>query len=57
MMRSIKSVQKTGSETGSLAQNLDRLLNRDFRERVSDRKAEQVLKTETGFNTEPKTVF
>ena len=35
---------KTGSETGFLAQNLDRLLDRDFQGRISDRKAEQVFK-------------
>jgi hypothetical protein len=40
---------KTGSETGFLAQNLDRLLDRDFQGRFSDRKAEQVFKTATGF--------
>ena len=37
--------QKTGSETGFLAQNLDR----DFQRRISDRKAEQGFKTGTGF--------
>ena len=42
-------LQKTGSETGFLAQNLDRLLDRDFLGRISDRKAEQVFKTWTGF--------
>ena len=42
---------KTGSETGFLAQNLDRLL--DFQGRISDKKTEQVFKTKTG----PKTVF
>ena len=42
-------LKKTGSETAFLALNLDRLLDRDFRGRVSDRKAEQVFKTETGF--------
>jgi hypothetical protein len=42
-------LKKTGSETGFLAQNLDRLLNRDFQGRISDRKAEQVFKTVTGF--------
>ena len=36
----------TGSETGFLAQNVDRLLDRDFQGRISDRKAEQVFKTE-----------
>ena len=40
---------KTGSETGFLARNLDRLLDRDFRGRISDRKAKQVFKAETGF--------
>jgi hypothetical protein len=42
-------LQKTGSETGFLARNLDRLLDRDFQGRISDRKAEQVFKAETGF--------
>ena len=42
-------LQKTGSETGFLARNLDRLLDRDFQVRISDRKAEQVFKAETGF--------
>ena len=42
-------LQKTGSETGFLAQNVDRLPDRDFLCRISDRKAEQVFKTETGF--------
>ena len=41
--------EKTGSETGFLAQNVDRLLDRDYQGRISDRKAEQVFKTETGF--------
>ena len=40
---------KTGSETGFLAQNLARLLDRDFRGRILDGKAKQVFKTETGF--------
>jgi hypothetical protein len=39
---------KKGSETGFLAQNLDRLVDKDLRV-DSDRKAEQVFKTETGF--------
>jgi hypothetical protein len=34
-----------------LAQNLDRQLDRDFQDRISDRKAEQVFKTETGLQT------
>ena len=46
-------LRKTGSETGFLAQNVDRLLDRDFQGRISDRKAEQVFKAETG----SKTVF
>jgi hypothetical protein len=41
--------KKTGSETGFLALNLDRLLDRDFEGRITDRKAEQAFKTETGF--------
>ena len=36
--------KKTGSETGFLAQNLDRLLDRDFQGRISDRNAELVFK-------------
>ena len=48
-LASATCLQKTGSETGFLAQNLDRLLDRDFQSRISDRKAEQVFKTETGF--------
>ena len=47
-MASATCLQKTGSETGFLAQNLDRLLDRDFQGRISDRKAEQVFKAETG---------
>ena len=43
------SLQKTGSETGFLTQILDRLLDRNFQGRISDRKAEQVFKTETEF--------
>ena len=42
-------LQKTGSETGFLAQNLDRLLDRDFQDPISDRKTQQVCETETGF--------
>ena len=42
-------LKKTGSETGFLALNIDRLLDRDFQGRFSDRKVEQVLNTETGF--------
>ena len=38
-------LQKKGSETGFLAQNQDRLLDRDFQGRISAMKAEQVLKT------------
>ena len=40
-------LQKTGSETGFLAQNLDRLLDRDFQGRVSDRKAENLSSGKT----------
>ena len=36
--------QQTGSETGFLAQNLDRLLDRDFKDLISDRKIKQVFK-------------
>ena len=49
LLASATSLQKTGSETGFLAQNLDRLPDRDFQGRISDRKAEQVFK-ETGFS-------
>ena len=42
-------LQEKGSETSFLAQNLDRLLDRDFQGRISDRKAEQVFKTWAGF--------
>jgi hypothetical protein len=48
-LASATCLQKTGSETGFLAQNVDRLLYKDFLGRISDRKAEQVFKTETGF--------
>ena len=48
-LSSATCLQKTGSKTGFLAQNLDRLLDREFRGRISDRKAEQVFKTKTGF--------
>jgi hypothetical protein len=48
-LSSATCMQKTGSETGFLAQNLDRLLDRDFQGRISYRKAKQVFKTETGF--------
>ena len=36
--------RKTGSETGFLTQNPDKLLDRDFQGRISDRKAEQILR-------------
>ena len=36
-------LQKTGSETAFLAQNVDRLLDRDFQGRISNKKAEQVF--------------
>ena len=42
-------LQKTRSETGFLTQILDRLLDRNFQGRISDKKAEQVFKTETEF--------
>ena len=48
-LASATCLQKTGSETGFLAQNLDRLLGRDFQGRMLDRKAEQIFKTDTGF--------
>ena len=48
-LTSATCLQKTGSETGFMGQNLDRLLDRDFQGRISDRKAEQAFKTETGF--------
>jgi hypothetical protein len=48
-LASATCLQKTGSETGFLAKNLDRLLDRGFQGRISDKKAEQVFKTETGF--------
>jgi hypothetical protein len=48
-------LQKTGPETGFLAQKLDRLLGRNFQGRISERKAEQVFKTGTGLQTGPKT--
>jgi hypothetical protein len=40
--------KKTGSETGFLAQNLERLLDRDFQGGISDSKADQIFKTWTG---------
>ena len=43
------SIKKTGWETGSLAENVDRLLDRDFQGQISDRKVEQVFKMETVF--------
>ena len=49
VLGSATCLQKTGSETGFLAQNVDRIMDRDFQGRVSDRKAEQVFKMETGF--------
>ena len=48
-LASATCLQKTGSETGFLAQILDRLLDRDVQGRTPDRKAEQVFKTETGY--------
>ena len=52
-LASATCLQKTGAETGFLPENLDRLLDRYFQGRISDRKAEQVFKTETGFYTGP----
>ena len=46
---------KTGLETCFLAQNLDRLPDRDFLVRISDSKADQVFNAEIGFETEPQT--
>ena len=54
-LASVTCLQKTGSETGFPAQNLDRQLDKDFQGRISDRKAEQIFKSETGFLTGPKT--
>ena len=44
-LASATCLQKTRPETGFLAKNVDRLLDRDFQGRISDKKAEQVFKT------------
>jgi electron transfer flavoprotein beta subunit len=48
VLASATCLLKTGSKTNFLAKNLDQLLNKDFQGRISDKKAEQVFKTETG---------
>ena len=40
---------RKGSETGFLAKNLDRQLDRAFQGQISDRKAEPACKTSTGY--------
>ena len=48
-LASATCLQKTGPETGFLAQNVDRLLDRGFQGGISDWKAEHIFKTETEF--------
>ena len=48
-LASATCLQKQAQKTGFLAKNLYRLLDRNFQGRISDRKAEQFFKMETGF--------